>query len=112
MSSLPQNWTVSLHFFHSFHSLIFSDTAKASGNPVFQASNTKSPTYDAYQRDIAMVTFFFESTTAFEYTRDERMTLIQYISQMGGLMGLCTGFSFISAIEILYWFTIRYLRNL
>ena len=86
--------------------------SRAAGNPLFKASTSKSPSYDAYEKDIAMVTFFFESTTVFEYTRDERMTLIQYISQIGGLMGLCAGFSFISAVEILYWFTIRYFRNL
>ena len=91
---------------------LFTDTEKVSGKPVFNAKNAASPNYDAYEKDIAMVTFFFESTTAFEYSRDERMTLIQYISQMGGLMGLCTGFSFISAVEIVYWFTIRYFRNL
>ena len=59
-----------------------------------------------------MVTFFFESSTIFEYSREDRMTLIQYISQVGGLMGLCIGFSFISAAELFYWFTIRYIRNL
>ena len=59
-----------------------------------------------------MVTFFFESSTVFEYSREDRMTVIQYISQVGGLMGLCIGFSFISAAELFYWFTIRYIRNL
>jgi hypothetical protein len=70
------------------------------------------PTYDAYTKDIAMVTFFFQTTTVFEYTRDQRMTLIQYISQMGGLLGLCTGFSFISGVEMIYWFTVRLGRNM
>ena len=90
----------------------FSDSTIAAGEPVFQAANTKSPQYDAYEKDIAMVTFFFESSTIFEYSREDRMTLIQYISQVGGLMGLCIGFSFISAAELFYWFTIRYFRNL
>ena len=40
------------------------------------------------------------------------MTFVQYISQIGGLLGLWMGFSFISAIEILYWFTIRLPRNI
>ena len=100
-------WKISTHII-----LSLSDENIAAGNPVFQATNTKSPSYDAYQRDIAMVTFFFESTTVFEYTREQRMTLIQYISQVGGLMGLCIGFSFISAAELIYWFTIRYFRNM
>ena len=81
------------------------------GVRVFPASLEKNPKYDAYEKDIAMVTFFFESSTVFEYTREERMTLIQYISQMGGLLGLCIGFSLISGVEIIYWLTIKLFRN-
>ena len=81
------------------------------GVRVFPASLEKNPKYDAYEKDIAMVTFFFETSTVFEYTREERMTLIQYISQMGGLLGLCIGFSLISGVEIIYWLTIRLIRN-
>ena len=33
------------------------------------------------------------------------------ISQMGGLMGLCMGFSLLSFIEIVYWVTYRLARN-
>ena len=47
------------------------------GVRVFPASLEKNPKYDAYEKDIAMVTFFFETSTVFEYTREERMTLIQ-----------------------------------
>ena len=93
---------------------------KAAGKQVFSASNVeidgsgqKIPkSYDAYEKDIAMVTFFFESSTIFEFKREQRMTIVGYISQMGGLLGLCMGFSFISAVEILYWFTIRMARNI
>ena len=84
----------------------------AAGNEVFSASNEDNPLYDAYEKDIAMVSFYFESITVFEYTRDVSMTTIQYISQMGGLLGLCLGFSFISAVEIIYWFSIRLFRNM
>ena len=84
----------------------------AAGNAIFQARNDEDPFYDAYTKDIAMVTIFFETSTVFEYTREVRMTTIQYISQMGGLLGLCMGFSFISAAEIIYWFTIRLTRNM
>ena len=79
---------------------------------IFPAANKKAPTYDAYEKDIAVVTFFFESPTVFEYLKESRMTLLQFISQMGGLLGLCIGLSFISVIEILYWCVIRFSRNL
>ena len=39
--------------------------------------------------------------------REARMTGINYASQVGGLLGLCLGFSFLSAIELIYWFTYR-----
>ena len=59
-----------------------------------------------------MVTFFFETGTVVEYVNDERMSLEQFISQIGGMMGLCTGFSFISAIEILYWLLFKFVKNI
>ena len=35
------------------------------------------------------------------------MTWIDFVSQIGGVLGLCIGFSLISLIEIIYWFTLR-----
>ena len=67
----------------------------------------KIVSYNAYEKDIALVNFFFESPTAFQFIRQPKMTTIQFISQLGGLLGLCMGFSVISFFEILYWFTIR-----
>ena len=46
------------------------------------------------------------------FFREARMTLKNYIAQVGGLLGLCLGFSFVSAIELLYWFTFRLFRNM
>ena len=39
------------------------------------------------------------------------MDLLDYISQIGGLLGLFIGFSVISALEIFYWITFRLVRN-
>ena len=36
---------------------------------IFSASYDTTETYDAYEKDIAMVTFYFESDSVFEYTR-------------------------------------------
>ena len=85
---------------------------EADGKEIFPAANDKAATYDAYERDIAMVSFFFEDAEIIEFGREKRMTLIQLISQMGGLMGVCIGFSFVSAVEIFYWFIIRFGRNI
>ena len=78
---------------------------------VFAVQNENNKEYDAYEKDIAMVTFFFESPTAFVYERKARMTWVGFISQIGGLFGLCMGFSFISIIEIGYWITVRMFKN-
>ena len=40
------------------------------------------------------------------------MTINNCISLVGGLMGLCLGFSFLSAIELIYWFTFRLIKNM
>ena len=79
---------------------------------VFRAKNNATPDYDAYINDIAIVSFYFDKSTVMLYKRDQRMTMIDYISQMGGLLGLGIGCSFISIIELLYWLTIRLARNL
>ena len=88
------------------------DKGEAVNEVVFSAQNEfPRNTYDAYEKDIATVTFFFDSPTAFVYERKARMTWVGFISQIGGLFGLCMGFSFISIIEIGYWLTIRMFKN-
>ena len=82
------------------------------GKELFTATNQDDQEYDAYEKDIATVTFFFESSNAFEFLRQSKTSWIDYISQVGGLLGLCLGFSFISAVEIFYWFTFKWYQNL
>ena len=79
---------------------------------VFSVKNNETPVYDAYALDIAMVNFYFDKSTVLCYKRGQRMTEIDFISQMGGLLGLGLGCSFISIVEFLYWITIRLLRNI
>ena len=47
-----------------------------------------------------------------EYERVQRMTWFEFLSNVGGLCGLCLGFSLVSAIEIVYWFAFRLSRTL
>ena len=68
--------------------------------------------YDAFEKDISIVDFYFSKSTIVQFKRSERMTWVDYISQIGGLLGLAMGFSIISAIEIVYWVTIRLCRNI
>ena len=78
---------------------------------VFTVQNERYAEYDAYEKDMATVTFFYDSATAFVYERKASMTWVGFISQVGGLFGLCMGFSFISVIEIGYWLTVRMFKN-
>ena len=39
------------------------------------------------------------------------MTVIDFISQLGGLAGVCIGMSLMSVVELVYWFTIRLITN-
>ncbi len=55
--------------------------------------------------------FFFSSCSAMEFTRNAALTGVGFTSQVGGLVGLFMGFSFLSAVELLYWFTYRVGRN-
>ena len=46
---------------------------------VFSASYDLADTYDAYERDIAVVSFYFEQSTVFEYARFVIDKLITHI---------------------------------
>ena len=39
------------------------------------------------------------------------MTPVEFVSNVGGLLGLFIGFSLISGVEVLYWLTIGYAEN-
>ena len=80
-------------------------------NLVLRSQVEESPTYNAYERDIALVHFYFDKSSILQFTRQKRMTLVDYISQMGGLLGLFIGFSFISGAELIYWLTFRLAKN-
>ena len=48
----------------------------------------------------------------FEYERRPRLTWTDYISQVGGLLGLGLGFSFVSGIEIAFWLGFKLTRRI
>lgn len=81
-------------------------------NMILKKSVEANPTYDAFEKDIAVVNFYFARPTVTQFKRDQRLTWMDYIAQIGGLLGLAMGFSIISAIEIFYWMTIRLSRNI
>ena len=97
--------------------------------------------YNAYEKDLAVVNIFFGGSTAFgkiesqslifwrncstipfdrhywydwyvpEFERSPKMTWLDFISGLGGICGLCLGISFVSLVEIIYWFSVRLFRT-
>ena len=51
-----------------------------------------------------MVRIYFDTPTFDRITKDERAKFEDMLSTIGGTMGLLTGFSIISGVEIVYFF--------
>ena len=52
------------------------------------------------------VRIYFDATTFDRITKDRAAKFVDMLSAIGGTMGLLTGFSIISGVEIIY-FTVR-----
>ena len=79
----------------------------------------KDDFYNAWEEDIAVVNIFFGKDTVMgehffmrfliynllapEFERSIRMGPVDFVASLGGLFGLCLGFSIISFLEIIYW---------
>ena len=75
------------------------------GGDIFSKADN---TYDAYDKDIALLHFYFKKSTVFQLGTQPTMTWIDFLAQVGGLLGLCIGITFVSFIE-LFWLCLRIL---
>ena len=56
-----------------------------------------------YCRDnLVRVMFYIQKPFVSIYNRDQAMSYLQLVANMGGLLGLCMGFSVVSIAEIIY----------
>ena len=55
------------------------------------------------EMNLQFVRIFFETTTFDKTTKDRSAKFVDMLSAIGGTMGLLTGFSIISGVEILYF---------
>ena len=53
--------------------------------------------------DLKYVRIYFDATTFDRITKDRAAKFVDMLSAIGGTMGLLTGFSIISAVEIVYF---------
>jgi len=63
-------------------------------------------TYDAFDVDIAIVDIYFQKSSVIQMGRQSKMNWVDYLSNVGGLMGLVLGMGFVSFIEI-FWLGLR-----
>ena len=75
-------------------------------NLIENCTRKKCPLEEAildYARDnLVMFNIFIKDPYAKRFQKDEKITKTSYIANSGGLLGLCMGFSLISAAEILF----------
>ncbi|XP_050440957.1 pickpocket protein 28-like isoform X2 [Adelges cooleyi] len=60
-----------------------------------------------FKKNMAVVHYYFEETQFTGYTKGELFGFTEFLSNTGGLLGLFMGFSFLSAVEIIYFITLR-----
>jgi hypothetical protein len=56
---------------------------------------------------VSLVKVLFESRLFFPIVLKQQLTVLDFISYCGGSLGLFLGFSLVSAVELLYFFTLR-----
>ena len=74
---------------------------------LFGVWNRGDESYNAFQKDISVATFYFPRHTALELVKTPKMSMVDFLSQVGGIIGLCVGISLISFIEIIYWLSVK-----
>ena len=57
-------------------------TEQETRNLVFRAKQEETPTYDAMEKDVSIVNFYFDEANIIQYTTFQRMTVIDFISSV------------------------------
>jgi hypothetical protein len=93
---------------HFFHDYVISNLTRLlynlTGNGLAQRR---------FREDISILNFYFDTPLVSKLTLEMRMTLFDQIAAVGGSLGLFTGISIISMVEVVYWlamYTTAFLR--
>ena len=65
-----------------------------------------------WQNKLRYVRIYFETPTFDRITKDRAAKFVDMLSAIGGTMGLLTGFSIISGVEIIYFIVRIFLKHL
>ena len=80
---------------------------RRSNGEIFVAKQKKNPTYNAFERDIGVVNVFFDKNTISKYEKTNRLSIFEFLVQIGSTLGFYMGISVLSMVEIIYWFGFR-----
>ena len=75
---------------------------KAFGNDEKKADGFEDDVFKYAQNNIVTLTMFIREPFAEKIVTNEKISRISFMSDVGGLLGLFMGFSFVSAVEIIY----------
>ncbi len=88
-----------------FLSDVVSSTRTLTSSVSMQKIFTKiNRTYDAYDEDIAVLNVYFDKPTLIQFETRASQTWTNFLSNVGGILGLCIGLSIVSIAEILWLF--------
>jgi amiloride-sensitive sodium channel len=62
--------------------------------------------------NLAMMHVYYKKLHFMRHTRGELYGILDFFSNIGGLLGLCMGFSALSVVEFIYFFTLRLFFNI
>ena len=60
--------------------------------------------------NLHLVRIYFESSTFDKYRKDSKLTFVNKISTIGGIMGFWNGFCLMCFVEIIYYLTLGMIR--
>ena len=64
------------------------------------------------ESNLALVHIFFSKRHFLRHERGELYGLVDLFANVGGLLGLCAGFSVLNFVEGIYSYTLRYFFNI
>ena len=75
---------------------------RAFGNNTKKADEFEEDVFKYAQNNIVILSMFIRTPFAEKIVTAEKISRISFMSDVGGLLGLFMGFSFVSAVEILF----------
>lgn len=80
------------------------------GKPFNAQNQTKKSIFDSFMKDIAIIEVQIGGQSYIKMRQTLRKTLGDKVGELGGTLGLFTGFSFMAIVELIYWILVTLLR--